>query len=127
MDKLDSAYKTIGEVAKILNLKSNNKGNLSTHVIRFWETQFKQIKPKILNSNRRYYDEKTINLLKKVKFLLKDQGMTINGVKKILNNEDSLKLDEIADKSIRTENLRNKLLKISNKLKELKNGKKDTR
>ena len=127
MDKLDSAYKTIGEVAKILNLKSNGKGTLPTHVIRFWETQFKQIKPKILNSNRRYYDEKTINLLKKIKFLLKDQGMTINGVKKILNNEDSLKLDEIADKSIRTENLRNKLLKISNKLKELKNGKKNTR
>ena len=127
MDKLDSAYKTIGEVAKILNLKSNNKGSLSTHVIRFWETQFKQIKPKILNSNRRYYDEKTINILKKVKFLLKDQGMTINGVKKILNNQDSLKLDEIADKSIRTENLRNKLLKISNKIKELKNGKKNTR
>ena len=127
MGKLDSAYKTIGEVAKILNLKSNNKGILPTHVIRFWETQFKQIKPKILNSNRRYYDEKTINLLKKVKFLLKDQGMTINGVKKILNNEDSLKLDEIADKSIRTENLRNKLLNISNKLKELKNGKKNSR
>ena len=127
MDKSDSAYKTIGEVARILNLKSNDKGVLPTHVIRFWETQFKQIKPKILNSNRRYYDEKTINLLKKVKFLLKDQGMTINGVKKILNNEDSLKLDEIADKSIRTENLRNKLLKISNKLKELKNGKKNTR
>ena len=127
MDKSDSAYKTIGEVAKILNLKSNDKGVLPTHIIRFWETQFKQIKPKILNSNRRYYDEKTINLLKKVKFLLKDQGMTINGVKKILNNEDSLKLDEIADKSIRTENLRNKLLKISNKLKELKNGKKNTR
>ncbi len=127
MDKLDNAYKTIGEVAKILNLKSNDKGVLPTHVIRFWETQFKQIKPKILNSNRRYYDEKTINLLKKVKFLLKDQGMTIKGVKKILNNEDSLKLDEIADKSIRTENLRNKLLKISNKLKELKNGKKNSR
>ncbi len=127
MDKSDSAYKTIGEVARILNFKSNDKGALPTYVIRFWETQFKQIKPKILNSNRRYYDEKTINLLKKVKFLLKDQGMTINGVKKILNNEDSLKLDEIADKSIRAENLRNKLLKISRKLKELKNGKKNTR
>ena len=127
MNKSNSAYKTIGEVVRILNLKSNDKGVLPTHVIRFWETQFKQIKPKILNSNRRYYDEKTINLLKKVKFLLKDQGMTIKGVKKILNNEDTLKLDEIADKSIRTENLRNKLLKISNKLKELKNGKKNTR
>ena len=127
MNKSNSAYKTIGEVARILNLKSNDKGVLPTHVIRFCETQYKQIKPKILNSNRRYYDEKTINLLKKVRFLLKDQGMTIKGVKKILNNEVSLKLDEIADKSIRTENLRNKLLKISNKLKELKNGKKNAR
>jgi DNA-binding transcriptional MerR regulator len=127
MDKSDTAYKTIGEVTKILNFKSNKKGVLPTHIIRFWETQFKQIKPKILNSNRRYYDEKTINLLRKVKFLLKDQGMTINGVKKILNNEASLKLDEIADKSIRTENLKNKLLNISSKLKELKNGKKNTR
>jgi len=127
MDKSDSAYKTIGEVAKILNLKSNDKGVLPTHVIRFWETQFKQIKPKILNSNRRYYDQQTINLLKKVKFLLKEQGMTIKGVKKILNNKDSLKLDEIADKSIKAENLKNKLLNISNKLKELKNGKKNAR
>ena len=57
MDKLDSAYKTIGEVVKILNLKSNDKGSLPTHVIRFWETQFKQIKPKKLNSNRRYYEK----------------------------------------------------------------------
>ena len=120
MDKSENAYKTIGEVAKILKLKENKKGNLPTHIIRFWETQFKQIKPKILNSNRRYYDERTINLLKKVKFLLKEQGMTINGVKKILNNEVSLKLDEIADKSIKAENLRNKLVKISKIIKKLK-------
>ena len=120
MDKSESAYKTIGEVAKILKLQVNKRGMLPTHIIRFWETQFKQIKPKLLNSNRRYYDEKTINLLKKVKFLLKDQGMTINGVKKILNNEVSLKLDEIADKSIKAENLKNKLVKISKILKELK-------
>ena len=120
MDKSESAYKTIGEVAKILKLQVNKKGILPTHIIRFWETQFKQIKPKILNSNRRYYDEKTINLLKKVKFLLKDQGMTINGVKKMLNKEVSLKLDEIADKSIKAENLKNKLVKISKIIKELK-------
>ena len=120
MDKSESAYKTIGEVAKILKLQVNKKGALPTHIIRFWETQFKQIKPKILNSNRRYYDEKTINLLKKVKFLLKDQGMTINGVKKVLNKEVSLKLDEIADKSIKAENLKNKLVKISKIIKELK-------
>ena len=120
MDKSNSAYKTIGEVTKILKLKTNKKGSLPTHVIRFWESQFKQIKPKILNSNRRYYDENTINLLKKVKYLLKDQGLTIKGVKKILNNEDSLNLDEMADKSIRAENLKNKLLNISNKLKKIK-------
>ena len=120
MDKSESAYKTIGEVAKILKLPVNKKGILPTHIIRFWETQFKQIKPKKLNSNRRYYDEKTINLLKKVKFLLKEQGMTINGVKKILNNEVSLKLDEIADKSIKAENLKKKLVKISKIIKELK-------
>ena len=120
MDKADQAYKTIGEVAKILDLKVNNKGSLPTHIIRFWETQFKQIKPKILNSNRRYYDEKNIDLLKKIKFLLKDQGMTINGVKKILDNDDTLKLDEMADKSIKAGKLKNKLTKISNILKTLK-------
>ena len=120
MDKADQAYKTIGEVAKILDLKVNKKGSLPTHIIRFWETQFKQIKPKILNSNRRYYDEKNIDLLKKIKFLLKDQGMTINGVKKILDNEDTLKLDEMADKSIKAQNLKNKLIKISKIIKELK-------
>ena len=121
MDKSDSAYKTIGEVAKILNFKSNKKGDLPTHIIRFWETQFKQIKPKILNSNRRYYDESCINLLKKVKFLLKEQGMTINGVKKILNGDASFKLDEVANNSIKADNLRNKLVKISNIVKNLKN------
>ena len=120
MNKSDEAYKTIGEVAKILNLKSNKNGKSSTHIIRFWQTQFKQIKPKIFNSNRRYYDERTINLLKKIKYLLKDKGLTINGVKKILNNEDSLKLDETADKSIRANNLKIKLLNISKKIKLIK-------
>jgi DNA-binding transcriptional MerR regulator len=120
MNKFNEAYKTIGEVVKILKLESNKKGILPTHTIRFWEKQFKQIKPKIFNSNRRYYDENNINLLKKVKFLLKDKGMTINGVKKILNSTESLELDEIANQSIRTENLKIKLTNISNKIKKLK-------
>ncbi len=123
MDKSDKAYKTIGEVAKILNFKSNKKGELPTHIIRFWETQFKQIKPKILNSNRRYYDENCINVLKKVKFLLKEQGMTINGVKKILNGDQSLELDEMANNSIKANNLKNKLVKISKIVKNLKSFK----
>tara|TARA_A100000164_G_C21244993_1_gene468719 strand:+ start:142 stop:513 length:372 start_codon:yes stop_codon:yes gene_type:complete len=120
MSKSNEAYKTIGEVVKILKLDSNKKGVLPTHTIRFWEKQFKQIKPKIFNSNRRYYDESNINLLKKVKFLLKDKGMTINGVKKILNSTESLELDEIANQSIRTENLKTKLTSISSKIKKLK-------
>jgi DNA-binding transcriptional MerR regulator len=120
MDKSDSAYKTISEVVKILQLKSKKKGVLPTHTIRFWETQFKQIKPKILNANRRYYDEGTINLLKKVKFLLKDKGMTINGVKKVLKGDESLELDEMANNSIKADNLRNKLNKISNIIKNIK-------
>ena len=120
MDKSDNAYKTIGEVAKILKLKATKKGTLPTSTIRFWEKEFKQIKPKILNSNRRYYDKKTIDVLKKVKFLLKDQGMTINGAKKILNGGETLKLDEIANNSINANNLRNKLIKISKIVKNLK-------
>ena len=113
-------YKTIGEVAKILNLIDEKTGKLSTHTIRFWEKEFKQIKPKILNGNRRYYDHKNIELLKKIKFLLKDQGMTIVGVKKILNYDNTLKLDEFSNNSIKASNIKNKLEKISNLLKNLK-------
>ena len=125
-NKSDNAYKTIGEVAKILQLKSKKDGLLSTHTIRFWEKQFKQIKPKLLNSNRRYYDRKTVDILKKIKFLLKDQGMTINGVKKILNNTDnkeSLDLDEISNNSIRSQKVKDKIIKISKIIKNLKDNK----
>ena len=82
MNKEDNSYKTISEVVKILKLKSKKGDSLPTHTLRFWEKEFKQIKPKILTGNRRYYDKKNIELLKKIHFLLKDQGMTIKGVKK---------------------------------------------
>ena len=122
MNKNFDAYKTIGEVAKILDLHSKNKkGNKNpTHTIRYWEKEFKQIKPKILKGNRRYYDEKNIRLLKKVYFLLKEQGMTINGVKKMLNNKEPLKLDETPNNSIKANILRNKLSNISEIIKSLK-------
>ena len=120
MDKNFEAYKTIGEVAKILSLNSSQKKLISTHTIRFWEKNFKQIKPKIFNGNRRYYSLKNIELLKKIHFLLKEKGMTINGVKKILSNKESLKLDEISNQSIRTMNFKKKVVKISNLLKNLK-------
>tara|TARA_Y200000002_G_C22554039_1_gene609489 strand:- start:158 stop:532 length:375 start_codon:yes stop_codon:yes gene_type:complete len=122
-NKEQSAYKTIGEVVKILKLKSKKSQSIPTHTIRFWEKEFKQIKPMILNGNRRYYDEENIKLLKKIHFLLKEQGMTINGVRKILDNKESLKLDEISNHSIKANNLKNKLVKISKIIKDLKSNK----
>ncbi len=120
IDKYNNAYKTIGEVVKILGLKSKKGHSMPTHTLRFWEKEFKQIKPKIFNGNRRYYDDENIKLLKKIHYLLKDQGMTINGVKKILNNKEPLKLDETVNDSIKSQNLKNKLVKISNIVKSLK-------
>ncbi len=120
MNKSDLAYKTIGEVVKILELKSKSGQKNPTYTIRYWEKEFKQIKPKILSGNRRYYDKSNIDLLKKIKFLLKDQGMTINGVKKLLNTSFSNELDEISNKTIRTDNLRNKISNISKIIKDLK-------
>ena len=120
MNKDPNAYKTIGEVVKILGLNSQKRKMIQSHTIRYWEKEFKQIKPKILNGRRRYYNTKNIELLKKVHFLLKEQGMTINGVKKILNNKEPLKLDESLNHSIKAKNLKNKLKKISNIIKEIK-------
>jgi|TARA_B110000240_G_C13296064_1_gene366387 DNA-binding transcriptional MerR regulator len=120
--KNNDAYKSIGEVAKILDLVNRKKGTLNTHTIRFWEREFKQIRPKILNGNRRYYNTDTIEVLKKVQYLLKDQGMTIIGAKKVLNAGKSLKLDELQNNSINTNyNIKNKLRNISKLIKQIKN------
>ena len=120
MTKNDNAYKTIGEVVQILGLKSKKGQSIPTHTIRYWEKEFKQIKPKILNGNRRYYDKKNIELLRKIHFLLKEQGMTISGVKKILKDKETLKLDVNINQTIRANNLKSKLVKISSLLKNLK-------
>ena len=121
MNKIATAYKTIGEVVKILNLKNKSGKLIPTHTIRFWEKEFKQIKPIILNGNRRYYDKNNIDLLKKIKFLLKDQGMTIIGVKKLLKSSQSNELDEILNKSISADNFKKKVSNISKIIKDLKN------
>ena len=119
-DRENSDYKTIGEVAKILNLMDNNSGKLFTHTIRFWEKEFRQVKPKIFSGKRRYYDLKTIALLKKIKFLLKEKGMTIKGVKKILNEKDYI-IDESNNISINTKKkIKSKLKKISDLINDIK-------
>mgnify|MGYP001173135843 CR=1 FL=1 len=120
INKDNEAYKTISEVAELLNLVNTKTGKVSTHTLRFWEKEFKQIKPKIFAGNRRYYDSKSIEILKKIKFLLKVKGMTIKGVKNQLLDDES-DLDVEMNTSINTKNiLKSKLTKISNIIKDLK-------
>ena len=124
MKKHDGSYKTIGEVAKILDLVNKKNGYLNTHTIRFWEKEFKNINPIILTGKRRYYDKKSIEVLKKIKFLLKNQGMTIKGAKKALEISDSFILDDSSNKSInvtkKSLDLKKKISKISKLIKEIK-------
>jgi len=118
--KNEDAYKTIGEVAEMLNLINIKNGSLSTHTLRYWEREFKQIRPKVLAGNRRYYDHRTVEIIKRIKYLLKDKGMTIQGVRKYLNN-DKTYLDDSMDININTKNIfKKKLNKMSNIIKELK-------
>jgi len=118
MDRSKNSYKTISEVVNILNI--NNRKNFlnNANTIRYWETQFKQIKPIKINS-RRYYNQKNIDTLLKIQYLLKDQGMTINGVKKVLSNKN-LYIDEKGKKIINKINIKYRISKINNLIKNLK-------
>ena len=130
MEKKYEAYKSIGEVAEIVGLIDKKKGTLSTHTIRFWEKEFCQIRPKILSGKRRYYSNKEIRIIKLIKYLLKEKGMTIRGVKKVLNNPKLLTLDDttkygVINHSLSKDKIKNKIKKISKiigELKEFKNG-----
>jgi DNA-binding transcriptional MerR regulator len=75
----------ISQLCKLLNLVNSKNKKPSNYILRFWEKEFKQIKPTIIR-NRRYYSEKQISIIKLIKFLLKEKGMTINGVKNILKS-----------------------------------------
>jgi len=124
--KSDDAYKTIGEVAKELDLTDKKTGHLQTHTLRYWETQFKQIKPIIRAGRRRYYSRKNIQIIKLIKFLLKERGLTMNGVKKILNDPKMHSLDDNMDLGVYKTDLKNtkfikeKIKKISKIISELK-------
>ena len=120
------AYKTIGEVTKELGLVNKKTGNLQTHTLRYWETQFKQIKPIIRAGKRRYYSKKNIQIIKLIKFLLKEKGLTLNGVKKILDNSKIHSLDDNMNLSLykpdlkKTRIIKDKIKKISKIISELK-------
>ena len=124
--KNDKIYKTIGEVAKALDLIDKKTGLLQTHTIRYWETQFKQIKPTIRAGGRRYYSKKDMEVINYIKFLLKEKGLTISGVKKILGSkemhsiDDSVNLGVYKSESKSTKFIKDRVKNISKIIKELK-------
>ena len=122
MEKTKSAYKTIGEVALEIGLRDKKNKKLNTHTLRFWEKHFKQIRPKILSGNRRYYSNKDVQYLKLIYELLKNKGFTIKGAKKALN-DPSLKLDDALFSGVNRKNfgisIKMKADKIKNIIKKI--------
>ena len=102
----------ISELSKELDLINPKTKKPLNHVLRYWETEFKEIKPKKIN-NIRYYSTDQIEIIKKIKFLLKKKGMTINGVKKFLDKNVN-KLDDNNNISLKTDYYKNSL-KIKSK------------
>jgi DNA-binding transcriptional MerR regulator len=124
-EKTAEALKTIGEVAKELNLIELETGKAKTYILRFWEKEFPQLKPKLRAKGRRYYTAENVTLLKKIQYLLKDKGLTIKGAKKIIeNNINDIEVDDFERKDISTNDLLNKkekLNRIKKIITELKN------
>jgi DNA-binding transcriptional MerR regulator len=124
--KKENAYKTIGEVAKELGLIDRTTGHIQTHTIRYWESKFKELKPITRAGNRRYYSPKDLKMITYIKYLLKDKGLTIKGVKKILKNNKEGTIDDkvnlgIYKPDLKTTNyIKKKVINISNIIKEIK-------
>ena len=112
----------ISQVSRILNLVDPSSKKPRNHILRYWEKEFKQIKPKKINS-RRYYSTQQIEVIKLIKFLLKNKGMTILGVKNKLNNNLN-KLDDRIPHSLKTDyykiNFKEKSKKILEKINDIK-------
>ena len=125
-EKLDDAYKTIGELTKELGLIDKKTGNLQTHTVRYWETQFKQIKPIVRAGNRRYYSPKVSKVIKYIKYLLKEKGLTISGARKVLDESKVHSIDDDMNIGINSADLKvtklikSKIKNISSIVKELK-------
>ena len=103
----------ISEVSKIVNLIDPTTKKPLNHILRYWEKEFKEIRPRKIN-NRRYYSAKQVEIIKMIKFLLKNEGMTIVGVKKFINANIN-KLDDHKSHSLKAEYYK-KFLKTKSKL-----------
>ena len=124
----NNKFLKISEVTKILGLVDNNNKNM-THILRFWEKNFKEINPLKLNGNTRYYNQELLEKLKLIKHLLKEKGMTIKGVKLVLK-KGIYSLDDYHSFNVKDDYLKKNLIertkKILNKIRKINNGKKNT-
>ena len=120
---------TISELSKKIGLINSSKNKSSNYILRYWEREFKQIKPKIINK-RRYYSADQVTIIKFIKTLLKDNGMTIKGVKKILSSNKKLDYSGLHDLSAGyyKKSIKNRSKVILEKIQKLKKtyGKKNT-
>ena len=119
---------TISDLSKLLNLIDPKTKKPKNHILRYWEREFKEIRPKKIK-NRRYYTSRQIDIIKRIKFLLKNKGLTINGVKKIISS-NRIKLDVYNTDSLKTDYdssfLKEKSVSLLKKVNRLKNyGKKN--
>ena len=96
----------ISELSKKLNLINKKTGKPANYILRFWEKEFKGIKPTLLKGNRRYYNQNQVDKIKFIKYLLKDKGLTIKGAKKILQEKKNIDVSN-------TNNIKNDYLKNS--------------
>ena len=76
---LDKKYYSISEVSELCSIKP--------HTLRFWEGEFKSLKPVTRKGNRRYYQKKDIKIIRRIQDLLYKEGLTISGVKRKLSSE----------------------------------------
>ena len=123
-----SKFFKISEVSIYLDLVNPLSKKPLNHILRYWEKEFRQIKPKKIN-NRRYYSTEQVEIIKKIKFLVKNKGMTISGAKKLLNLNinklDDYDLDSL--KAVYKNSLKNKSKNLLNKIENLKKyGKKNS-
>lgn len=98
---MEKLFYSIAEVSKLLNINASN--------LRFWEKEFKQLKPKRNNKGTRFYSEEDIRLVKQIMFLVNEQNLTLEGARQKLNQ----KKDQVA----KQQELIERLIKIKKELK----------
>ena len=115
-------YLDITELSIKLNLINKKTGKPANHILRFWEKEFSEIRPTILKGNRRYYNQKQVEKIKYIKYLLKDKGLTIKGAKNILKGKKNIDVIDrnIIEKEYLKNSIKNKSNNILKKIKGLK-------